>query len=123
MKNLNRICALGNVVADGEVSEKGQYKLLKFRMATNRSWKKSDGTYEKETTYHTVERWGAHDSISRAIVKGVPVYVEGRIANSEYVKQDGSKAYFTKIMADDIIILTGKSEARQETREDDGPNW
>jgi single-strand DNA-binding protein len=111
MKNLNKCTLLGNVTADGEVDDKGQYKLLKFRVATNRSWKKSDGTYEKQTTFHSVERWGAHEAVCRGIVKGALVYVEGRIDNSEYTKKDGTKGFFSKVMADDIIILSPKEES------------
>lgn len=119
MKNINRICVLGNCTSDAEVEDKGKYKLLKFRVATNRSWKKADGTYDKDVTYHSVERWGAHDAVCDAIRKGVLVYVEGRIDNSEYTKKDGSKGFYSKIMADDIIILTPKHESIGKRYDDD----
>jgi len=111
MKNVNRTILLGNVTADGEVDDKGQYKLLKFRVATNRSWKKADGSYDKQTTYHSVERWGAHDAVCAGIVKGALVYVEGRIDNIEYLKKDGTKAFYSKVMADDIILLSPKQQS------------
>lgn len=119
MKNVNSITILGNCTSDAEVDDKGKYKLLKFRVATNRSWKKADGTYEKDVTFHSVERWGANEAVCNAIRKGTLVYVEGRIDNSEYTKKDGSKGFFSKVMADDIIILTPKQESVGGRYDDD----
>lgn len=128
---VNKVILVGNAGADPEVRTVGEgdrpAKVARLRMATTKSFKKSDGERASETTWHTVTFWrGLADVVGTYVKKGQMLYVEGEIKNGSYEK-DGVTVYTTEIVASDMKMLgskpageSGKEEA-QEGGTDDLP--
>lgn len=94
----------------------------KISVATNHSYKMSNGEYANETTWHNVTIYSPTDYQKKKLAKGVTAIVSGRIENKE---KDGRHYY--SIAADRVEIFdsTPKAETngtRTEIKqqEDDG---
>jgi len=112
MKNINKVMLAGNIVRDAEVVQVGSYSVVKFTVATTRKWTDSNKNKKEETEFHNVERWNS-EGIAKFLLKGVPVFVEGRIKSEKFEKRDGTKGSSFKIMADDVSILRFKDEGEK----------
>jgi len=112
MKNINKVMLAGNIVRDAEVVQVGSYSVVKFTVATTRKWTDSSKNKKEETEFHNVERWNS-EGIAKFLLKGVPVFVEGRIKSEKFEKRDGTKGSSFKIMADDVSILRFKDEGEK----------
>lgn len=122
MRSVNKVILLGNLVKDAVESVVGAYKVFKFTVATNRKWKKNDGTEGSETEYFDVERWGDNNEFLLSVMKkGVAVYVDGRLKTDKYIdKKDGTERRVVKVAAETIIpIVASKPQAK---RDDDYDN-
>ena len=112
MLNLNRAQIIGNITKDPEMkyTPNGQ-AVTTFSVATNRRWKGRDGAADGEATeYHEVTIWGKQaEAVTPMLKKGGPVYVEGRLQTRSWEGQDGAKRYKTEIVAENVIVLGGKS--------------
>lgn len=111
MLNLNRAQILGNLTRDPEMryTPNGQ-AVSSFTVATNRKWKGRDGAPDGEDTqYHDIVVWGKQaEAVTPMLKKGAPAFVEGRLQTRNWEGQDGVKRYKTEIVADNIIVLSGR---------------
>jgi len=112
MLSLNRAQILGNLTKDPEMryTPNGQ-AVSSFSVATNRKWKGRDGAPDGEDTqYHDIVVWGKQaEAVTPMLKKGGPVLVEGRLQTRNWEGQDGVKRYKTEIVADNVIVLGGRS--------------
>lgn len=111
MLNLNHAQVLGNLTRDGEMryTPNGQ-AVLNFSVATNRRWKNKDGSDGEATEFHNIVVWGKQaENVGPMLKKGEPVLVEGRLQTRSWEGQDSVKRYRTEIIADNVIVLRGKS--------------
>lgn len=124
MLSLNRAQILGNLTKDPEMrfTPNGQ-AVSSFSVATNRKWKGRDGAADGEDTqYHDVVVWGKQaEAVSPMLKKGGPVFVEGRLQTRNWEGQDGVKRYRTEIVADNVIVLGGKSGSGSFSPRNDAP--
>ena len=111
-KTVNSATLLGNVGKEPDVKTTGGGTLVaNFSVATTHRIKDSSGNWQDETTWHNVTAFGRTAEIVRDYLnKGSKVYLEGRIANESWEK-DGVKHYRTKIIVNEIVLLSGKSES------------
>lgn len=79
---INKVILVGNLGKDPEISEHGEHKLIKFPLATSKSWKDKNGEWVEETTWHNCEQW--RKNTPKGLIKGTKVYCEGEISNREY---------------------------------------
>lgn len=110
--SLNRATIIGNTTKDIELksTQSGQ-NVCSFSVATNRSWKGSDGEKKEQVEYHNIVAWGKLAKIcAEYIKKGTKVYVDGRLQTREYETDSGKKSR-TEIVAENVIILT-KNESK-----------
>lgn len=124
MNSLNKVQLIGNTTAAPEVKEtpNGQ-KVAAFSIATNRVWKDTSGEKQEAVDFHNVVAWGKlAEIIERYLEKGKKVYVEGRLTTRSWEDQTGAKRYKTEIVAENVILLSGKSEgsARSESSDEWG---
>lgn len=122
--NLNKVFLLGNLTRDPELKHTGQgTSVCSFSIATNRSYKGSDGEFKKEVSFFNIIVWGkSGENCAKYLAKGKSVLVEGRLATRSYEASDGSKKYVTEIVADNVQFLSGgngeekqgKSQAAQD---------
>ncbi len=113
----NRVQLIGNLGQDPEIKtlESGK-KVVHFTMATNESFKNSEGQKVEETTWHNVVAWnGLAETASRFLKKGREVAVEGRLVYRSYEDKKGSTKNVTEIVLNDLLLLrSGKGNAKDE---------
>ena len=76
-----------------------------FSLATERSWRDSEGELHKETEWHTIVTWNklaemCHEHVRR----GSRIYVEGRLKTRSW-EDDKVTHYRTEVIAEDVIFL------------------
>ena len=110
-KSLNKVLLLGNVTRDPKIKAAGRGALIAgFSIATNERQKDSQGNWQDKPEYHSITAFGRTAEIVFAYVKkGSKVYVEGRIANESW-EENGVKHSLTKIIVNEIVLLSGKAE-------------
>lgn len=92
-------------------------------VATTEKWKSKDGNPQERTEWHSVTFWGKLAEIAgEYLTKGTLVYISGRLETDEWEK-DGVKHRTTKIVANEMKLLSGKSDKKPEpkARPDDVP--
>jgi len=82
-----------------------------FSVATNRRWKdQQTGEWKEETDWHRVVLWRS-ENLANYLTKGTQVYVEGRLQTRSYDDKDGKKVYTTEVVAENVILLSGRGDA------------
>jgi single-strand DNA-binding protein len=114
--SLNKVMLIGNVGKDPEVRSFENTKKANFSLATTESYKNKNGEKVTNTEWHNIVVWrGLADVAEKWVKKGTQLYVEGKIVNRSYDDKDGQKKYITEIVADNFVMLGGKSEGTQAT--------
>jgi single-strand DNA-binding protein len=106
----NKVQLIGNLGGNPEVKtfDKGK-KLAKMSIATNESYRNSQGELVKETQWHNLIAWGkTADIIEKHLKKGSEVAVEGKLINRNYTDKDGIKRYITEIEVNELLMLGSK---------------
>jgi single-strand DNA-binding protein len=110
MRSINKVMLIGHLATDPEQkSTTNGHSMTKFKVATNRDWKTSDGEHHEATDFHKVIAWSKLGEIcSQYLKKGAGVYLEGRLTNRQYKDKEGTDRTITEIVADTIHFLTFK---------------
>ena len=100
---INKALIYGNLTRDPELRalpSGGQ--VCSFSVATNRVFKKADGTKQEQVEYHNVVVFARQAEIAaQYLKKGSGVFVEGRIQTRSWDGEKG-KLYRTEIIAERI---------------------
>jgi single-strand DNA-binding protein len=105
MPYLNKATVMGHLGRDAEQRAAGTKIITQFSLAI------SDGTKEKpHTTWLRVEAWELPDFITKGLIKGALVLVDGRLRFEEWEK-DGQKQSMTKVVADSFGVKTFDKKA------------
>ena len=118
-KSFNKVILLGNLGKDPEVKYTPQGKpIAKFSLATNERYKDKDGNWQDRTEWHNIVLWERLAEIAgEYLKKGSKVYIEGRIRTDSWDdKQTNQKKYMTNIIANELVLLSGRSEGGESTR-------
>lgn len=105
---------IGNLGKDPESrSFEGGGMLVKFPIATTESYKNREGQKVENTEWHNivVGRRGLAEVCEKYLHKGDKVYIEGRIKTRQWQDQDGQTKYTTEIQADNMTMLTPKTDS------------
>lgn len=118
MKSLNRVMLIGHLAADPEIRQtKGGHIVATFPVATNRSFKADDGEKLEIADFHRIVAWDKLGEIcEKYLIKGMAVYLDGRLINTSFDDKSGSRHYKTEIVADGLNILSWK-KAKNGTNE------
>lgn len=95
-------------------------KVANFSIATNRVWKDASGTKQEQVEFHNIVIWGNLAGIvEQYVTKGMKVYIEGRMQTRSWDDEaSGTKKYKTEVVAENIIMLSGKKgDSDSETRD------
>jgi single-strand DNA-binding protein len=114
MKSVNKAILIGNLGKDPEVKYTPQgTAVAKFSLATNERFKDKEGNWQDRTEWHNVVAWARLAEIcGEYLKKGGKVYIEGRIQTRSWDdQQSGQKKYMTEIVAQDLVLLSGRGEA------------
>jgi single-strand DNA-binding protein len=113
MKSVNKVIVLGNVGKDPEVKfTPNGTAVAKFSLATNERFKDKSGEFQERTEWHNIVAWQRlAEIVGEYVKKGSKIYIEGRIQTSSWEdKQSGEKKYRTEIIANDLVLLSGRGE-------------
>ena len=82
-------------------------KVASFSVATNRTFRDKDGNRQDQSEFHNIVAFSKLGELAaQYLKKGSQALVEGRIQTRSWDKPDGSKAYRTEIIADNIQFGT-----------------
>lgn len=117
---LNKAMVFGNLTRDPEaraLPSGGQ--VCSFGLATNRVFKKADGSKQEEVEFHNIVTFGRlADICAQYLKKGSSAYVEGRLKTRTWEGEKG-KQYKTEIIADTVQF--GPRSAGARTGGDEQP--
>ncbi|HOC47731.1 MAG TPA: single-stranded DNA-binding protein [Bacteroidales bacterium] len=110
----NKVQLIGRLGQDPEIKtlESGK-KVARFNLATNESYKNSEGAKIDETTWHSIVVWnGLAELTSKYLTKGKEVCIEGRISYRSYTDKNGIQRNVTEIVASDMVMLGSGARPR-----------
>jgi len=106
---MNKAFLIGNLTRDPEVTTTNTgIPVCRMSIAVGRGYKNNEG--EREVDYFNIVVWRAlGENCGKYLRKGSKVAVCGSIQNRSFEGQDGTKRYYTEIVAEDIEFLTPKN--------------
>lgn len=106
-----KLAVIGNLGSDPEIKYVASgTPLLRFNVAANYRVK-GDGGWEDRTEWCRVTIFGQRaESLSGLLVKGMRVYVEGRLEARPWTAQDGSIRAGLEMVANDVEFFSPKSD-------------
>ncbi len=102
---LNKAILIGNLTRDPELKAIASgNKVCTFSIATNRTYKDSNGVRQEKTDYHNIVVWGkTAENVATYMKKGSQILVEGRIETRSWDDAaTNTKKYRTEIIADTV---------------------
>ncbi len=118
-KSVNKVILIGNLGKDPEVKyTPSGLPVANFSLATNERFKDKDGNWQDRTEWHNIVAWQRLAEIAgEYLKKGRSVYIEGRLQTRSWDdKESGQKKYRTEIVAQDLVLLGGRSEGESSGR-------
>jgi single-strand DNA-binding protein len=108
-RSVNKVILLGNLGKDAETKfTPSGTSVSNFTLATNRRWKdQQSGEWKEETEWHRCVLWKSENR-ANYLVKGTPIYVEGRLQTRSWEDKDGQKRYTTEVICEELILLSGR---------------
>lgn len=90
---LNKVMLMGYLCADPELrSTNSGTSVLGGRIAVTHTHKKTDGDKVEDTVFMSFTIWGSRgESFAKFHKKGDLVYIEGRLKDDSWTKDDGTK--------------------------------
>lgn len=120
--SFNKIILFGNLGRDPELRYTAQgTPVCSFTMATNERRRDKTGETQDFTTWFRVTLWGRQaETASQYLVKGRPVYIEGRLRVEEWSDRDGRSRYTLEVHATDLqFVGGGKTDESQSIPKSD----
>lgn len=118
--DLNQCNFIGRLGKDVETryTQSGD-TIASFSLAVGSQWKdKNTGDKQESTEWVNVLVFGALAGICETyLAKGSQVYISGRMKTDKYTDKQGVEKYSTKIIAERMQMLGGKSETREAKQE------
>lgn len=105
---MNKVVLIGNLVRDPEITTTNSgVSVCRFSLAVQRRFSSAEGGNTAD--FFNIVVWrGLAENCHKFLRKGSKCAVSGRIQNSSYEAQDGSKRYTTEIVAEDVEFLGTK---------------
>uniref|UniRef100_A0AB33JS03 Single-stranded DNA-binding protein n=3 Tax=unclassified Prevotella TaxID=2638335 RepID=A0AB33JS03_9BACT len=129
---MNKVMLIGNVGKEPDVRYyDSDQAVAQFPLATTeKGYVLQNGTQVPDhTDWHNIIMWKGLAKVAEKYVhKGDKLYIEGRIRYRSYDDQKGQRRYVTEVMAENMELLTPKSQsvanvepvARQQTKMEQG---
>lgn len=85
--------------------------ILPFSLATNRRVKNGDD-WDEEATFHNIIAFGkTAEALEKYTAKGDLLYIEGRISNRSWEKDDGTKGYRSEVVVETFQFMPKNKKA------------
>ena len=106
-RGVNKVILIGNLGQDPELRYTGSgTAVCNMRLATNESYKDSNGEMVDKTEWHNVVAWARLAEIcNEYLKKGSQVYFEGSLQTRSWDDRDGNTRYTTEIKAREMVML------------------
>jgi single-strand DNA-binding protein len=106
---MNKVILIGNVGSDIDLKYTQSGKAVcNFSLATN--------DRKDYTEWHSIDAWEkTAELISKYVVKGSKICVEGRIQTRSYNDRDGNKRYKTSIICERVEFLSSKNDSADKS--------
>lgn len=106
---MNKVIMIGRIASEIEMrNTQSGVVTCSFRLAVNRRFKNAAG--ERVADFFSVVCWRqTAEFVMRYFNKGDAIAIEGSLQTRSYDAQDGSKRYFTEIVADNVEFAGGKA--------------
>lgn len=119
---MEKLQIIGHIGRDAVIREHNGRKAISFTVATNRSWKDAQGIKHEQTNWYGCTIWreqGQSTEITKYLIKGTQVFVEGEPSINIYQTKDGKNAASIElnVKGSDLKLLSGapKKEEAQST--------
>lgn len=127
-RSLNKVLLIGNLTRDPKirtVGEKGSV-VCTFGVATNSTWRDSQGNLQERTEFHNIVAWNKLGEIcAQILATGMLVYLEGELRTRTWTDDNGIKHYRVEVKLSDMKLLDAKGkkgvgidEAKEEGDDD-----
>ena len=113
MMNYNKVILMGRVTANPvlRVFDDGS-KVVNFTLATNRTWKGTDGQRREDTCFTDCKAFGTRaQAINDFVHKGRPLFIDGHLHLDKWVDKDTQKNKSRlRVVVDNFEFIDKKSE-------------
>ncbi len=109
-RSVNKVILIGNLGKDPELRYTSSgVAVASFSVATNESWKDTEGNTQERTQWHNIVAWRKLAEIcGEYLKKGSKLYLEGRLQYRNYDDKNGVKRYVTEIVMDEMLMLDSR---------------
>ena len=111
--SVNKVVLVGHLGGDPETRfTPSGAAVANFNMATNESWKDTNGELQDKTEWHRCVMFGKSAELAGELLKkGQLVYMEGKLQTRNWEDKDGIKRYTTEVVCDMFTMLGRKMDA------------
>ena len=130
MANYNKVILLGRLTRDPKLSylPNSQTAVVEISLATNRKFKKQDGSQVEEVCFTDCTMFGKRaEVINKYLHKGDQLFIEGRLKFDSWKDKDGKNRSKLRVLIEnfefassDAAAAAGVQEQEQDFREGDG---
>ena len=116
---MNKVYLIGNLTRDPEENTTASgIQMCRFSIAVGRRFKNAEG--ENEVDFFNIIAWRAlAETCGKYLHKGSKVAVIGSLQNRTFDAEDGSKRYYTDIVAEEVEFLTPKNASEVNSADND----
>lgn len=117
---MNKVMMIGRLTRDPELTyTASNMAVCRFTLAIDRMTKKGE---EKQADFPNVKALGKlAENIDMYTGKGKRVLVEGKLQTGSYEKKDGTKVYYTEVLADRVEFIDFNEVPRRRSEEEEPP--
>ena len=111
-RGINKVILIGNLGQDPELRYTGSgTAVCNLRLATNESYKDSNGDLVEKTEWHSIVAWSRLAEIcGEYLKKGSQVYFEGSLQTRQWEDREGNTRYTTEVKAREMMMLSGRGD-------------
>jgi len=115
MSAYNKTILMGNLTRDPELTySQGGTAIAVFTIAINHKWKGKDNEVKEEVSFIDCKAFtGIAETIANHLVKGNPIFVEGRLAVEKWESKDGEKKSRVRVIVEKFCFLGSKPQGQK----------
>ena len=121
--SINKVVLVGHLGGDPETRfTPSGAAVANFNLATNESWKDTNGELQDKTEWHRCVMFGKSAELAGELLKkGQLVYLEWKLQTRNWEDKDGVKRYTTEVVCD-MFTMLGRKMDSAENQERPKPN-
>ena len=114
---------LGNV-GRIDIQTIGENTVAKVSLATSEKYKDRNGEEHENTEWHNLVLWRKQaELVEKYVNKGDQLFVEGKLRTRKYTTKDGEERQTTEVVVDTIQFIKRGDKPKQESYQDDMPDF